>query len=302
MSQNGSFHGTFSFTKSSTNSLYIVLPQTQGSSYLYRTHLQPFFHTHESQIDSTLARVKARFYAFLQQRARMLFNQAAVAMGQAPSDTHASPISRELEEEERLVSAQPPSLNNPMGGPMQLVSSLWGSYGPSIVAGGMALVGAARAAQAQGQTQSGTSKRPGASVLTTPPSSRVRPAAQRNASTEERKRQLEDELRELNNEDEDDVPITVIEGLPGGSGSTSRSSSDSVVHTIRRKGHARNGSGSGGSGRFEEIEVPSDVEGYNVGDNAGKAEGTSTSGAGGGWFSGWSAGTGAGSGKGVKND
>ncbi len=34
----------------------------------------------------------------------------------------------------------PPTLNNPVGGPAQLISSLWTSYGPSILAGGAALL------------------------------------------------------------------------------------------------------------------------------------------------------------------
>jgi len=34
----------------------------------------------------------------------------------------------------------PPTLNNPAGGPAQLISSLWTSYGPSILAGGAALL------------------------------------------------------------------------------------------------------------------------------------------------------------------
>lgn len=51
----------------------------------------------------------------------------------------------------------------------------------------------------------------------------------------------------------------------------------------------RNRSGSGGSGRFEEVEVPSDAKGYHVGDN--QDEGAPMSGdGGGGWLSVWGAG------------
>jgi receptor expression-enhancing protein 1/2/3/4 len=215
----------------------------------------------------------------------MLWDQVAVAMGQAPSN-HASAIGRELEEDERIDSAQPPTLNNPMGGPMQLVSSLWGSYGPSILAGGMALVGAARNAQ----SESSSSRRPGASVLTTPPSSRIR-SHTRKTTTAGRNRQFETELRELNN-DENVVPVSSIEGLPGGSGTTSRSSSDSIVHRVRQRDHVRSRSASGGSGRFEEVEVPSDVEGYDVADHEPQAaHNTAAAGTGGGWFGGWGSNT-----------
>lgn len=218
----------------------------------------------------------------------MIWDQAAIAMGQPPTSYSTTAAGRELEEEERVDAAQPPTMANPMSGPMQLASSLWGSYGPGILAGGMALISGARAqAQASGSgssagAASGGRKRPGASVLTTPPSSRIRASGHgRQPSVEERKRQLEAELAAL------EAPTTVIEGLPGGSGTTSRSSSDSVV---KRKGHVRNRSGSGGSGKFEEVEVPSDVEGYDVGDNQDEGAPAGGGGGGGGWFSGWGAG------------
>lgn len=258
----------FYYTLKTIFLLYIALPQTQGSSYLYNTHLQPFFRTHETQIDSTLARVKARLYAFLQQRARMIWDQAAVAMGQAPTSHTTTSASRELEEEERVDAISPPTLANPMSGPMALVSTLWTSYGPGILAGGMALVNSSTAARGQGN--GGGRKRPGASVLTTPPSSRIHHG--REPSVEERKRELEAELAALN------TSSTLIEGLPGGSGTSSRSSSDSQIKS-RRAMHARSRSGSGGSGRFEEVEVPSDVEG-----DEGKKKSPVSAG---GWFSGW---------------
>ena len=47
-------------------------------------------------------------------------------------------------------------------------------------------------------------------------------------------------------------------------------------------------------GRFEEIEVPSDVEGYDVGDEedgVGHSTGRKGAAAGGGWFGGWGAGS-----------
>jgi len=163
MSQNGSSHGKGPFLVSPANRpqfrlsripfyytlktiflLYIALPQLQGSSYLYLSHLQPFFRSHESQIDSTLARVKARLYAFLQQRMRMMWDQASgIATGQAAP---ASAVSRELEEDDRVGAVPPPSLANPIGGPMALASSLWASYGPGLVASGMALMSERRPA------------------------------------------------------------------------------------------------------------------------------------------------------------
>lgn len=131
----------FYYTLKTIFLLYIALPQLQGSSYLYRSHLQPFFRTHESQIDNTLARVKARLYAFVQQRMRMMWEQAsAIATGQAVPQATTSAVSRELEEDDRLGAVPPPSLANPMGGAMALASGLWMSYGPGLLANGMALM------------------------------------------------------------------------------------------------------------------------------------------------------------------
>jgi receptor expression-enhancing protein 1/2/3/4 len=134
--------------------LYIALPQLQGSSYLYRSHLQPFFRSHESQIDSTLARMKARLYAFLQQRMRMVWDQASgIATGQAAPT---SAVSRELEEDDRVGAVPPPSLANPVGGPMALASSLWASYGPGLIASGVALMSERRPVKRVGVEREGS--------------------------------------------------------------------------------------------------------------------------------------------------
>jgi len=82
--------------------------------------------------------------------------------------------------------------------------------------------------------------------------------------------------------DDDEIPVRVIEGLSGGSVVSSRSSSNSIVHAVRRKDHVRSRSPSGGSARFEEVEVPSDAEIYEE-DQGRKLTGTVV----GGWFGGW---------------
>ncbi|KIJ36896.1 hypothetical protein M422DRAFT_101142, partial [Sphaerobolus stellatus SS14] len=38
--------------------LYLVLPQTQGASYIYAAHVYPFLAARETEIDAQLARVK----------------------------------------------------------------------------------------------------------------------------------------------------------------------------------------------------------------------------------------------------
>ncbi|KAG2135828.1 TB2/DP1, HVA22 family-domain-containing protein [Suillus clintonianus] len=113
--------------------LYIALPQTRGSSYLYTNHLQPFFHTHESQIDATLASFKIRIYAFIQERFRSLWDALAATIGQQ-QQANLSPASGVTD------TGVPPTLADPASGPTRLAMGLCHSYSPSIVASGTALL------------------------------------------------------------------------------------------------------------------------------------------------------------------
>ncbi|KIM54046.1 hypothetical protein SCLCIDRAFT_1222349 [Scleroderma citrinum Foug A] len=112
--------------------LYLVLPQTQGSSYLYINHLQPFFHAHESEIDATLASFKARIYVFVQERSRAVWEQLAAALGQPTQSSGGLAAAAN--------TGTAPTLADPASGPAQLVVGLWRSYGPSILASGAALL------------------------------------------------------------------------------------------------------------------------------------------------------------------
>lgn len=112
--------------------LYLVLPQTQGSSYLYINHLQPFFHAYESEIDATLASFKARIYVFVQERSRAVWEQLAAALGQPTQSSGGLAAAAN--------TGTAPTLADPASGPAQLVVGLWRSYGPSILASGAALL------------------------------------------------------------------------------------------------------------------------------------------------------------------
>ncbi|KAK0223939.1 TB2/DP1, HVA22 family-domain-containing protein [Armillaria fumosa] len=197
--------------------LYLSLPQTQGSTYLYINHLEPFFTTHEAQIDATTASLRAKLYSFVQARARALWDQISASVGQQSS---ADPVAGGGTE------GPPPSLNNPVSGPAQLVTSFWRSYGPSIVASGAALLKQATPAP-------------------TPASSRMSGPTTR--SILERRRQLEAELAALPKVGESGSPLLSPPGV----------SSDQDVYLRERATSV--------TGRYEEIEVPSDVEGYDVG-------------------------------------
>ncbi|KAG0703548.1 TB2/DP1, HVA22 family-domain-containing protein [Suillus ampliporus] len=224
--------------------LYLALPQTRGSSYLYINHLQPFFHTHESQIDATLASFKSRVYAFIHERFRTIWDALAATIGQQQQANFA-PAGGATD------TGAPPTLADPASGPAQLVRGLWRSYGPTIVASGTALL-------RQGAAAAGTSAD---QAWNTPANTFTRrPDAGRQDSGRslgDRKRELEAELAFITSAERPGVSI------PPASGSVqphSRASSDSE---LRERG-------SSFAGRFEEVDVPSDAEGYDIDGDSGR--------------------------------
>ncbi|KAG6333468.1 hypothetical protein ID866_5617 [Astraeus odoratus] len=190
--------------------LYLVLPQTQGSSYLYINFLQPFFRSHESEIDATLASFKARIYSFVQERFRAVWEQLAGALGQSTQQGQSAGGLGAA-----ATTGSPPTLADPASGPAQLVMGLWRSYGPSILASGAVLLH-------QGSALAEAWRSPAGSPQDAPgPRRRRRPAEQ-----------------------------------------PSRDSSDSEQRER--------------SGRFEEVDVPSDSEGYDVGRRQQRRSGSAT--------------------------
>ncbi|KAH6891770.1 receptor expression-enhancing protein 4 [Coprinopsis sp. MPI-PUGE-AT-0042] len=164
----------FYYTLKTLFLLYLSLPQTKGSTYLYITHLQPFFHSHESQIDATLASMKGRVYSFFQDRFRLLGAQVAVAMGQQAQ-------AQQQEDAGDVVR------------PAQLLGSLWTSYGPAIITQGAALL-------TKGATAASDRIPTGASAVAAqrPPLDTPHGSSFRNdAALAARKKQLEAELAAL---------------------------------------------------------------------------------------------------------
>ncbi|KIL68389.1 hypothetical protein M378DRAFT_21910 [Amanita muscaria Koide BX008] len=230
----------FYYTFKSMFLLYLALPQTRGSSYIYTQHLQPFFKSHESQIDAALASLRVKVYSFVQERLRAVWDTVASAAGQQRT-ANATPD---------INAAAPSTLDSLASGPAQLVSSLWTSYGPGIVASGVALL-----RQAGAPTGNTRPEQPG-NFHAAPPEPRPRTVrGESQQSLLEKRRRLEAELAAL----AEQAPEPVL--TP--SASSSRGSSDSDI----RRRERRNSNASGG--RFEEIEVPSDIEGYDVGQAGG---------------------------------
>jgi len=214
--------------------LYLSLPQTHGSSYIYVKHLQPLLRNHEAQIDATFATIKARIYLFLQERLRMLWEHVAATVGQQPRTGQPDVTPR----------GGANNIGDPISGPAALFSNLWESYGPSIIAGGASLLRQGAAAVSTTGTRPDTTQ----TVL-------------------ERRQQLEAELASL-------PPAEVL--------STSVLASTSYQKSSRRSSDGDMRERSSGM-RFEEIEVPSEVEGYDAGGGGGREQ---VGGRSSGWF-GW---------------
>ncbi|KZT64990.1 hypothetical protein DAEQUDRAFT_769229 [Daedalea quercina L-15889] len=207
----------FYYTVKTVFLLYLALPQTHGATYLYGAHLRPFFAAHEREIDSALAQLKTYIYASLQRVLRAAWEhvsgtlrQMNVPVAGSSSGTGAA--------DAQAGAAPPPSLGDPVSGPAQLVSGLWTTYGPSVLASGAALLRQAQASAAQ--------------------------AANANAGGHARRDSLASEAQPYDLS-EPGVP------MPEANNPSRPSSSGSL----------RQRTDSNGRSNFEEVEVPSDMEG-----------------------------------------
>ncbi|KAI0696331.1 TB2/DP1, HVA22 family-domain-containing protein [Cytidiella melzeri] len=221
--------------------LYLALPQTSGSSYLYSSHIQPFFAAHESEIDSALSQLKVYVYNYLQQLLRSAWQHVTMTMVQSPNG---GPQPSALDEGGLTGSAAfnagaHPSLSDPVSGPAQIAQTLWSSYGPSILTAGAGFL-----RQAQATTQNS------AQALNTPPIAHSRTTS--SQSVIDRRRQLEAELAALNDDSFKPYDVSGSPVLVPSANNPARSPSSFELHQ-------RNSSGNGKS-TFEEVEVPSDME------------------------------------------
>ncbi|CCM04503.1 uncharacterized protein FIBRA_06683 [Fibroporia radiculosa] len=215
--------------------LYLALPQTAGAAYVYRAHLQPFFATHESQIDSALAQLKAHLYSSLQRVLRAAWDHVSATLRQMNM-----PVGNEapLTQEAAVNSGAPPTLSDPVSGPTQLVQGLWGSYGPSIIASGAALLRQAQAstAQAANAATANVGGRRASSSSAQPP------------------------VQPYDLSDSNPSSPAAAQSVLMPSADHPRRDSSSSSGSMRRRVDSGNAKST-----FEEVEVPSDMEGEGVG-------------------------------------
>ncbi|KZS88582.1 hypothetical protein SISNIDRAFT_475938 [Sistotremastrum niveocremeum HHB9708] len=129
--------------------LYLALPQAQGATYIYSVHLRPLLLHYERDIDGVLERAKQKSW----QQGKLWLNQlwelisrslgassGAAGTSSAAGSGGAGTPDLAVPAERPLGAAHPPTLNDPLAGPAQIVGGLWRAYGPSIIASGAAFV------------------------------------------------------------------------------------------------------------------------------------------------------------------
>ncbi|WVR08226.1 hypothetical protein IAU60_005273 [Kwoniella sp. DSM 27419] len=136
--------------------LYFSLPQSEGSTYIYRSYLAPFFHENESDIDAFLASLRTRATTALASGVGWLWEKAKAQLNLATDQQGLGSGTQQQDDGVQGFAVpgvqQPPSLQDPASGAMQqmygLVSRYAGHYMPVAIT---ALTAAAGAAQARVQ-------------------------------------------------------------------------------------------------------------------------------------------------------
>jgi len=104
--------------------LYLLLPQTQGTIYVYKTHLEPFLKSYEADIDAWLTQYKAFMYKCVLNHFHTLWNLVATSLGhptQAAQRTDAN-------------ADGPPPLQTVASTLIDVLSGLCKLYGPTVLA------------------------------------------------------------------------------------------------------------------------------------------------------------------------
>lgn len=240
--------------------LYLALPQTNGASFLYKTQVEPFFSTHEHEIDSALVQLKSYVYNYLQQLLRSLWGHVSSTLGQTQGEQPNALDEGGVTGHAAANAGAQPSLGDPISGPAQLAQTFWRSYGSGIIASGAAMFQQAqRSAAASAAQQQETPPGPSRTKST--------------MSVLERRRQLESELASLPQD-------PAIQPYDVGSSPVLIPAAD-LPSRVSSSSSLRERSGSNGKSTFEEVEIPSDMEGegHPVPERPGQARNSS-------WF-GW---------------
>lgn len=102
--------------------LYLALPQTQGSTYIYTTYLQPFFSQNEADLDEGIVQAQKNILTFIQTRLTALWEYLLNAANKRQATTSTA-----------AGSSNTSSAPNGSASALQSVFGLWQTYGPSVL-------------------------------------------------------------------------------------------------------------------------------------------------------------------------
>ncbi|KAJ7487421.1 TB2/DP1, HVA22 family-domain-containing protein [Mycena galericulata] len=101
--------------------LFLSLPQTQGSTYIYATYLQPFFVKHEAELDADILSIQARTLSFAQARLAALWQIVSSALNKNAA----------AGQQATAPAGQTPAPG--AGLSMESAMGLFRTYGPSLI-------------------------------------------------------------------------------------------------------------------------------------------------------------------------
>jgi len=109
--------------------LYLSLPQTQGSTFIFDNYLAPYFSRNEAEIDRNIEIAQNSIFLFVKEQFTTVVNAAWRIISQA----QAAP------QGQAQGQGQAPAA----GSPAAVINNLWRTYAPSVIAGVVARSAAA---------------------------------------------------------------------------------------------------------------------------------------------------------------
>ncbi|KAI0328152.1 hypothetical protein GY45DRAFT_1207974, partial [Cubamyces sp. BRFM 1775] len=107
--------------------LFLALPQTQGSTWVYTTYLQPFLLKNQADIDASIAAAQTNALAFVQSRLQVFWQ----TFWDLATRASANPAQARAPGAPGAPAGQQPAAAGAY--PVDLARSLWASYGSSLL-------------------------------------------------------------------------------------------------------------------------------------------------------------------------
>jgi len=104
--------------------LYISLPQIQGSTYIYKTYLEPFCAKNEVELDTGIASAQSNILAFLQSRISMVIDFLWNILSKTPIAMRPQPANEGRSGQQSYGAYS-----------LESMKGLWNAYGPAVLGG-----------------------------------------------------------------------------------------------------------------------------------------------------------------------